>query len=44
MEKGMCLWHNKYLIDVTEREMDSCGGDCVKCEDLVLESEEAVDE
>ena len=44
MEKGICLWHNKELVDVTEWEMDSCGGNCVNCEDLVLKSEEVVDE
>ena len=40
MERAICLWHNKELVDVTEHEMDSCGGDCIKCEDLVLKSEE----
>ena len=44
MENAICRWHNKYLVDVTEQEMDSCRGDCVKCEDLVLESEEADNE
>lgn len=44
MGKTICRWHNKYLEDVTEHEMDSCGGKCDNCEDLVIESGKEVDD
>ena len=44
MERAICLWHNKELVDVTEHEMDSCGGKCDNCEDLSVEKSNEVDD